>query len=75
MRNDSEARPRPGQPAFPVGWVTLAPWPDTTSDGSSWSQYTNQPVAVAGTAVRVTGVCGGAYGWNLAAVEVTGDDG
>jgi hypothetical protein len=60
---------------YPAGWVPLAPWPGSGGNGWSWSQYTNQPVAAAGTRAEVTTVSRDGGWWNLAAVEVTGDGG
>jgi hypothetical protein len=55
---------------LPVGWVMLHQW---LGAGSSWSQYTNTPVAEAGTVVRVGDTAPTGQPWNLAAVELTAD--
>jgi hypothetical protein len=57
---------------LPTGWTALNQWRSVGHTG--WSQYTNWPVARAGTQVTVTGGTPAARQWNLAAVVVPGDD-
>ena len=58
---------------LPRGWMALGPWPGTAGRGTYWSQYTNQPVAQAGTTVEVTDTPSAATRSNLTAVEVPGE--
>jgi Bacterial Ig domain/Lysyl oxidase len=58
----------------PAGWVRLNQWLDKTSGNTDWSQYTNVPVQAAGTQVTVRDKAPATDRWNLAAVELTGDD-
>jgi hypothetical protein len=60
---------------LPPGWVHLGQWMDRASHSTDWAQYTNQPTGGAGTAVTVGAPTSGSGGWNLAAVELTGDGG
>ena len=60
--------------ALPAGWVGLNQWLDKTSGNTDWSQYTNVPVQAAGTHVTVRDKAPAKDRWNLAAVELTGDD-
>jgi hypothetical protein len=60
--------------SLPEGWVSLDQWADTRTGDTFWSQYTNQPVAAAGTQVTVGDVAPTNDQWNLVAVELPGDD-
>ena len=59
---------------LPEGWVSLDQWVDTQTGDTIWSQYTNQPVAAAGTQVTVGDIAPTNDQWNLVAVELPGED-
>jgi hypothetical protein len=58
---------------LPAGWVSLDQWVNNTTGDTYWSQYTNVPVAAAGTVVKVGDVAPTTDRWNLAAVELVGE--
>ena len=60
-------------PGLPTGWVPLGQWIDGGSHATYWGQYTNQPTGSAGTVVTVKATAAASNGWNMAAVELTGD--
>jgi len=60
-------------PGLPTGWVPLGQWIDRGSHATYWGQYTNQPTGSAGTVVTVKATAPASDGWNMAAVELTGD--
>ena len=55
---------------LPVGWVMLDQWLNTGTGDTYWSQYTNHPIAKAGTHVSVRDTAPTNDRWNLAAVEL-----
>jgi hypothetical protein len=59
---------------LPEGWVSLEQWVDSKTGDTFWSQYTNQPVPIAGTQVTVGDTAPTGDQWNLVAVELPGDD-
>jgi hypothetical protein len=59
---------------LPTGWVSLDQWVDSGSGDTFWSQYTNQTTGAVGTVVTVNATAPTNDQWNLAAVELIGDD-
>ncbi len=60
-------------PALPAGWVGLGRSVGGGGHVASWTQYTNQPVAAAGTTVSVSAKAPGGRSWTMAAVALAGD--
>lgn len=59
---------------LPTGSVSLDQWLDNSTGDTFWSQYTNQATERAGTAITVRALQPVTDRWNLAAVELEGDD-
>jgi hypothetical protein len=61
-------------PTLPAGWVGLSQGTDDGGHAVSWSQYTNQPISAAGTTVTVKATVPAGGPWDMAAVQLAGDD-
>jgi len=59
---------------LPAGQVMLDQWVDTAIGDTYWSQYTNQPTGAAGSVVTMNDTAPTNDHWNMASVELLGDD-
>jgi hypothetical protein len=59
---------------LPANWTMLDQWLDTGAGDTYWTQYTSVPVSPAGSVVTVSDTAPATDRWDLAAVELIGDD-
>jgi hypothetical protein len=59
---------------LPANWTMLDQWVDTGAGDTYWTQYTTAPISPAGSVVTVSDVAPTTDRWDLAAVELIGED-
>jgi predicted secreted Zn-dependent protease len=59
---------------LPANWTMLDQWVNTAVGDTYWTQYTSAPVITAGTVFTVSDTAPTTDRWDLAAVELIGDD-
>jgi hypothetical protein len=59
---------------LPSNWTMLDQWLDTVAGDTFWTQYTSVAVSPAGSVVTVSDTAPTTDRWDLAAVELIGDD-